>query len=81
MVLASRLSRTIGLARALAQNGRRVDLTGLEDGIGMLCAQTLDLAPSEGREMLPLLHDVLVQVEALSAALHGTGGEATRGWQ
>ncbi len=69
-VLASRLSRTIGIARALAQNGRTVDLTGLDDGIGMLCAQTLDLPTPEGRALLPLLADVLQQVNALTAALH-----------
>ena len=75
-VLASRLSRTIGVARALAQNGRTVDLTGLDDGIGLLCAQTLDLGLQDGRELLPLLHDVLAQVNALTADLHlaGAGG-------
>ena len=68
-VLAARLSRTIGVARALASNGRTVDLTGLEDGIGLLCAQTLDLPTEEARPLLPLLHDVLTEVNALSAAL------------
>ncbi len=63
IVMASRLSRTIGIARALAQNGRTVDLTGLDDGIGMLCAQTLDLPTEEGRTLLPMLADVLQQVE------------------
>ena len=69
-VLATRLSRTIGIARALAQNGRAVDLTGLDDGIGMLCAQTLDLPLQEGRALLPLLADLLAQVGTLTAALH-----------
>ena len=69
-VLASRLSRTIGIARALAQNGRTVDLTGLDDGVGMLCAQALDLPTPEGRALLPLLADVLQQVNTLTAALH-----------
>ncbi len=78
-VLASRLSRTIGLAHALAQNGRTVDLTGLEDGIGMLCAQTLDLPTPDGRAMLPLLYDVLSQVNALSATLHGAASDRPGG--
>ena len=69
-VLASRLSRTIGIARALARNGRTVDLTGLDDGIGMLCAQTLDLPLQDGRALLPLLADVLQQVDTLTVALH-----------
>ena len=69
-VLASRLCRTIGIARALAQNGRTVDLTGLDDGIGTLCAQTLDLPAQEGRALLPLLAEMLQQVNTLTAALH-----------
>ncbi len=76
-VLATRLSRTIGIARALAQNGRTVDLTGLNDGIGMLCAQTLDLPVQEGRALLPMLADVLAQVNTLTAALHAA--QATQG--
>jgi hypothetical protein len=70
-VLAGRLARTLGLARALAQNGRTLDLSGIDDGIGMLCAQTLDLDQPEARQMLPLLHEVLGQVNALDATLRG----------
>ena len=69
-VLAGRLSRTIGVARALASNGRTVDLTGLNDGIGLLCAQTLDLPREEARALLPQLHHVLTEVNALSAVLN-----------
>ena len=68
-VLAGRLSRTIGVARALAGSGRTVDLTGLDDGIGLLCAQTLDLPAEEARALLPLLHNVLTEVNALGAVL------------
>ena len=70
MVLAGRLSRTIGVARALASSGRTVDLTGLDDGIGLLCAQTLDLPTEEARGLLLQLRDVLTEVNALSAVLH-----------
>lgn len=73
--LASRLARTLGLARALAQNGRALDLTGIDDGIGMLCAQTLDLEQPEARQMLPLLREVLGQVDALDAAMRGGADE------
>ena len=69
-VLAGRLSRTIGVARALASSGRTVDLTGLDDGIGLLCAQTLDLPTEEARGLLLQLRDVLTEVNALSAVLH-----------
>jgi len=67
--LASRLSRTLGVARALAQSGRRVDLAGIEDGVGILCAQTLDLETEDGQIMLPVLREVMSQIELLASAL------------
>ncbi len=69
--LASRLARTIGLARALVQGGRQLDLTGIDDGIGVLCAQTLDLPPDQAQMMLPLLWDMRTQIDSLTAALRG----------
>ncbi len=67
--LATRVSRTLGVARALAERGRRLDLAGIEDGIGVLCAQTLDLPTPEARCMLPVLREVLAQLDTLSATL------------
>ena len=67
--LATRVSRTLGVARALAERGRRLDLAGIQDGIGILCAQTLDLPTQDARCMLPVLREVLAQLNALSAAL------------
>jgi hypothetical protein len=73
--LAGRISRTLGVACVLAQHGRKLDLTGFEDGIGRLCAQTLDLPEPEGRMMLPVLAEVLFQVEQLSALLRRHPGQ------
>jgi len=67
--LALRVTRTLGVARALAERGRRLDLAGIEDGIGILCAQTLDLPTQDARCMLPVLREVLAQLNALSAAI------------
>jgi hypothetical protein len=67
--LAGRISRTLAVANALARHGRKLDLTGFEDGIGRLCAQTLDLPQPDGRMMLPVLAEVLFQVEQLYAVL------------
>ena len=67
--LAERVARTLGVARALAERGRRLDLAGIEDGIGILCAQTLDLPTLEARCMLPVLREVLAQLDTLSATL------------
>ncbi len=70
--LAARLATTIATARALARNGRRVDLAGLEDGIGQLCARTLDLPHAEARAMRPTLLDLLRRLEDLAAELRGS---------
>jgi hypothetical protein len=70
-VLAERLSHTLALARALVLGGRTLDLTGVDDGVGMLCAQTLDLPTAQARAMLPVLHGVLGQIDLLMSALPG----------
>ena len=69
ITFSERLGRTLGLARALAQNDRRVDLSGIEDGIGLLCAQTMDLPREEGRAMLPYLFELLGQLDSLRSVL------------
>jgi hypothetical protein len=73
IVLAERLGRTAAVARALIISGRRVDLSGIEDGIGMLCAKTLDLPPEQAREVLAALHALLAQLTSLTAALRPPG--------
>jgi len=67
--LGSRLARTLGVARALAESGRDLDLRGIEDGVGRLCAQTLDLPPPEARGMVVMLREILAQVDALTETL------------
>jgi hypothetical protein len=69
LTLAERLNRTIAVARALLIAGRMVDLAGVEDAIGMLCAKTLDLAPRQARLMLPALLDMRAQIDSLMAAM------------
>ncbi len=66
--------RVMGVARALIANGRRLDLTGIDDGVGILCAQALDLAPGEGLLVVPHLCAVRAQADALCAALRATVG-------
>lgn len=70
VTFADRLARTLSVARALILSGRTVDLAGIEDGIGLLCAKTLDLAPDEARAMLPTLLAMRGEVESLTAVLH-----------
>jgi hypothetical protein len=67
--LGSRLSRTLGVARALAESGRHLDLRGIEDGVGRLCAQTLDLPPRDAHGMVFMLREILAQVDSLTEIL------------
>jgi hypothetical protein len=73
-LLAERLSRTLAVARALSMAGRHVDLSGIQDGIGLLCAKTLDLPRADARLLLPALHEVMAQIDSLSRALRPPGG-------
>jgi hypothetical protein len=67
--LAEELTGTIGLARALAESGRSIDLTGLDRRIGLLCAKALDLPSDEGRRVRPRLIALSGSMESLSQAL------------
>jgi hypothetical protein len=51
-----------------------VDLSGIQDGIGLLCAKTLDLPRADARLLLPALHEVMAQIDSLSRALRPPGG-------
>ena len=64
--LAERLTRTLAVARALVMAGRPLDLTGFDDGIGMLCAQTLDLPTEDARAMRPVLLGLMENVNQLA---------------
>lgn len=57
------------LAEGLAAAGRPVDLAGLDDRIGLLCAQALDLAPADGARLRGDLAALLRDLDALGVAL------------
>jgi hypothetical protein len=57
------------VARALVQSQRPVDLAGLQDTIGRLCAAALDLPRDQGRALQPRLAAVLAELDALEHAL------------
>jgi hypothetical protein len=69
LTMAERLARTVAVARALILAGRTVDLAGIQDGIGLLCAKTLDLPPQQARRMLPALLEMCGQIDSLTSAL------------
>ena len=68
-LLAARLYRLVDMARALILGGRTVDLAGLNDRVGLLCAQMLDMDHAEARALLPKIQHITTQLDALSAAL------------
>lgn len=57
------------LARGMVEAGRRVQLDGLDQIMGRLCARCLDLPPEEGRALRPRLAALLVEMDALHATL------------
>ena len=67
--MAEGLARTICIARLLVANGRTVDMTGLDRGVGLLCAKALDLPPEAGRGLRPQLMMVLAEANRLTEAL------------
>ncbi len=67
--LANGLRSTLGIARALAETGRRLDLVGLDSQVGLLCARVLDLEPDEGRAARVELIRLRADVDVLAAVL------------
>lgn len=59
----------LAVARALAEGGRRLDLAGLDDRVGRLCARVLDLGPEQGRRLTPYLDALLAATASLEAAI------------
>jgi hypothetical protein len=57
------------VALALLHEGRAVELSGLEEQVGRLCAAALDLAPEPGRGLRDELIALLAEVEALAMVL------------
>ncbi|HTR16585.1 MAG TPA: hypothetical protein VMI52_06070 [Acetobacteraceae bacterium] len=74
--LAGSAARTLSIARILTESGRRVDLTGVENMIGLLCAKALDLPPELGSGVRPALRQVLTELDTLHALLQGDAPEA-----
>jgi hypothetical protein len=68
------VTHMLGVALSLVEVGRSVDLAGLEEQIGLLCAKALDLPPDEGRAIRIELIALLARVEALSVALRHASG-------
>jgi hypothetical protein len=60
---------TLVMARALVEGGRRIDLAGLEQEAGRLCAAVITLDVAEAKPLRPALEALRRQVDGLSASL------------
>ncbi len=69
--LLEHLAGVVRLARVLASAHRPLDLAGLDDLAGRLCAAALDLPPEQGRALCPDLVALLGELDALAAACGG----------
>ncbi len=58
------------MARALVESHRAVDLDGMQDAVGRLCAATFDLPFEESRKLRQHLLAVLAELDGLEQALH-----------
>ena len=67
--MARGLLRTMRIAAALIEAGLTVDLSGLDDLIGQLCARTLDLPPGQGALLIGELDSLLAETDVLHATL------------
>ena len=74
IAMADGLARMICIARILVENGRTIDLAGLDRGIGLLCAKALDLPVDAGRLVRPSLLAVLGEADRLHEALQSQAG-------
>lgn len=63
------LLATLHLAHALNGSGERIDLTGLDDQVGRLCASALDLPPAAGRTLRSDIVLLGLKISELSSAL------------
>ena len=69
IAMSDELARTMCIARALVEHGRDIDLAGLDRGVGLLCAKTLDLPPEGGRAVRPHLEALAAEADRLTEAL------------
>lgn len=63
------LATAARLSVAFAQSGRAIDLAGLDDKVGLLCAKALDLSPDQGRELRADLILLRAELDGLAHVL------------
>lgn len=71
VALAEQVGRMLAVAGALAASRRRVELDGLQNNVGLLCAKALDLCPTEARLIRVELIRLVAGLDALAATMRG----------
>lgn len=74
----SGIRQTLCLTRALISQGRAVDLAELGLLAGVACAKILDLPLADGQSLKPTLAMLLIECDALQAALNGHSSSQLR---
>ena len=69
LAMAEQTMRMIAMTRALIGSGRRVDLTGLDFGVQVLCAKAFDLDPGETGLVHAELTRLRSELDTLAAVL------------
>jgi hypothetical protein len=69
LAMADGIAATLSVARTLLHSGRQIDLTGLDQMTGRLCASALDLPIEQGRTVRPRLAALLASIDDLNKAL------------
>lgn len=75
LAVAEGFRQSLRLARALAGQNRPVELAGMQDTVGLLCAKALDLEPNEGRVLRVALIALQGELDQLSATLRAAAPE------
>ena len=69
LALSEQTARMIGVAKALVMSQRHVDVQGLQNHIGLLCAKALDLPRSKTGFLKLELTRLVSELDALTASM------------
>ncbi len=69
LAMADGIGASLATARGLMQSGRNVNLSGLEDLCGRLCARSLDLPPEQGKTLASRLEALWEELDVTSRML------------
>lgn len=68
------LQRAAAKTREFALGGRTIDVAGLDEHVGRVCAKALDLPPEEGRLASGALQALLAELDQLFEAMRLSAG-------